>query len=397
MLESGSATATRAKPAKRPKRQRRDEGTRVQRPARRRRPLRARRRPLPRAPGEGAGRGAARRVGGLAAAPARPGAGGRRPAGPARAAPRACCPSATRRCSSRRSDGEGDGVSPGRSGDFKEELRAEDVGDGPHPRRALGAAARIGLGAPGRAGDGAGGQAGRSLAWRRQQPVVSSDYTAMPLRLVTGPANAAKAGAVLGPLRDRLHEEPVLVVPSFEDVEHSQRELAERGAVFGARVLRFTWLYELIAERASYVARVASDLQRRLIVEQAVKDGRPAGAGRVGRAAGLRPRRRAVRDRAGELDGRGRRASSAPCATGRATGRAGATRTRWGRSTAATARVWTPPAWWTPTCSRGARSRRSAASRSGGAPPRSSSTGSTTSRRSSARRCACWPTAPGPT
>ena len=44
---------------------------------------------------------------------------------------------------------------------------------------------------------------------------------------------------MLGPLRDRLDEEPVLVVPSFEDVEHSQRELAERGAVFGARVVRF--------------------------------------------------------------------------------------------------------------------------------------------------------------
>ena len=94
----------------------------------------------------------------------------------------------------------------------------------------------------------------------------------MALHLVTGPANAAKAGAVLGPLRERLHEEPVLVVPSFEDVEHSQRELAERGAMFGARVLRFKWLYELIAERAGYVARAASDLQRRLIVEQSIKD-----------------------------------------------------------------------------------------------------------------------------
>lgn len=93
----------------------------------------------------------------------------------------------------------------------------------------------------------------------------------MPLKLVTGPANAAKAGAVLGPLRDRLHEEPVLVVPSFEDVEHSQRELAERGAVFGARVVRFAWLYGLVAARAGYVARVASDLQRRLIVDQAVR------------------------------------------------------------------------------------------------------------------------------
>ena len=57
----------------------------------------------------------------------------------------------------------------------------------------------------------------------------------MPLTLVTGPANAAKAGAVLGAAcATASHEEPVLVVPSFEDVEHSQRELAERGAVFGA-------------------------------------------------------------------------------------------------------------------------------------------------------------------
>lgn len=93
----------------------------------------------------------------------------------------------------------------------------------------------------------------------------------MPLNLVTGPANAAKAGSVLGPLRDRLAEEPVLVVPSFEDVEHSQRELAERGAVFGTRVVRFAWLYELIAARAGYVARVASKLQRRLIVEHAIR------------------------------------------------------------------------------------------------------------------------------
>jgi ATP-dependent helicase/DNAse subunit B len=92
----------------------------------------------------------------------------------------------------------------------------------------------------------------------------------VPLTLVTGPANSAKAGQVLGGLRARLEEEPVLVVPSFQDVEHAQRELAERGAVFGARVVRFAWLFELIAERAGYAARPASDLQRKLIVEQAV-------------------------------------------------------------------------------------------------------------------------------
>ncbi len=93
----------------------------------------------------------------------------------------------------------------------------------------------------------------------------------MPLTLVTGPANAAKAGAVLGGLRARLDEEPILVVPAFGDVEHAQRELAERGAVFGARVLRFRWLFEEIAGRAGYSARPASELQRELIAEEAIR------------------------------------------------------------------------------------------------------------------------------
>ena len=93
----------------------------------------------------------------------------------------------------------------------------------------------------------------------------------MPLTLVTGPANAAKAGEVLGGLRARVEEEPILVVPAFQDVEHAQRELAERGAVFGVSVLRFDWLFREIARRAGYAAPVASDVQRELIVEEAVR------------------------------------------------------------------------------------------------------------------------------
>jgi len=92
----------------------------------------------------------------------------------------------------------------------------------------------------------------------------------MPLTLVTGPANAAKAGEVLGGLRARLDEEPVLVVPSFEDVEHNQRELARREAVFGAQVLRFQRLFGLFARRTGTTLRIASDLQRQLIVRQAI-------------------------------------------------------------------------------------------------------------------------------
>jgi ATP-dependent helicase/DNAse subunit B len=96
----------------------------------------------------------------------------------------------------------------------------------------------------------------------------------VPLTLVTGPANAAKAGEVLGGLRARLDDEPILLVPTFGDVEHAQRELAERGAVFGARVLRFEWLFREIAARAGYGERVASPLQCELIVEDAVERAR---------------------------------------------------------------------------------------------------------------------------
>ncbi|MGI8750288.1 MAG: PD-(D/E)XK nuclease family protein [Thermoleophilaceae bacterium] len=93
----------------------------------------------------------------------------------------------------------------------------------------------------------------------------------MTLNLVTGPANAAKAGAVLGPLRARLGEEPVLVVPAFQDVEHTRRELAETGATFGVRVVRFSHLFGLIARRTGYAARRATELQRRLVGEDAVR------------------------------------------------------------------------------------------------------------------------------
>src|SRR5215211_5445621 len=113
----------------------------------------------------------------------------------------------------------------------------------------------------------------RRSPWRQARR-AGCDRSQVPLKLVTGPANAAKAGQVLGGLRARLDEEPILVVPTFQDVEHAQRELAERGAVFGARVVRFAWLFELIAERAGCAGRVASQLRRELIVGRAVGDAR---------------------------------------------------------------------------------------------------------------------------
>lgn len=96
----------------------------------------------------------------------------------------------------------------------------------------------------------------------------------MPLKLVTGPANAAKAGVVLGGYRERLAEDPVLVVPSFPDVEHVQREMAANGAIFGVNVLRFERLWRLIAHRTGYSARVAGSMQREMLVARTVREAR---------------------------------------------------------------------------------------------------------------------------
>src|SRR3954449_1630822 len=94
----------------------------------------------------------------------------------------------------------------------------------------------------------------------------------MGLTLVTGPATSSRAGQVPGDSRARLEEEPILVVPAFRDVEHTLRELSAGGAVFGANVVRFKWLFETIAERCGApAARVASPVQTELLVEEAVR------------------------------------------------------------------------------------------------------------------------------
>ena len=55
---------------------------------------------------------------------------------------------------------------------------------------------------------------------------------------------------MLGAYRAALEEEPILVVPTFADVDHYRRELAGAGAVFGVRVVAFSGLMREIARRA---------------------------------------------------------------------------------------------------------------------------------------------------
>jgi len=84
----------------------------------------------------------------------------------------------------------------------------------------------------------------------------------MPLTLITGPANAGKAGRVLDAYRAALDREPLLVVPRFDDVTHYQRELAAAGVAFGGTVVRFVRLVAEVARRAGSTGSVLGPVQR---------------------------------------------------------------------------------------------------------------------------------------
>jgi superfamily I DNA/RNA helicase len=94
----------------------------------------------------------------------------------------------------------------------------------------------------------------------------------MPLTLVTGPANAAKAGAVLDRLRALRPRDPLLVVPTSADVDHYRRELAAAGIVFGAEVLTFRRLIGEIAAAAGLHGRPLGPVARDRVVRAAVRD-----------------------------------------------------------------------------------------------------------------------------
>src|SRR3954470_24214314 len=94
----------------------------------------------------------------------------------------------------------------------------------------------------------------------------------MPLTLVTGPANAAKAGYVLDRLREVLHREPLLVVPTSADVAHYQRELAAGGVVFGAQVLTFSRLVREIGRVTGITVQRLGPVARERVVRAAIAD-----------------------------------------------------------------------------------------------------------------------------
>ena len=92
----------------------------------------------------------------------------------------------------------------------------------------------------------------------------------VPLTLVLGPANSAKAGEVLGAFAAESARGAILVVPKRPDADHYSRELAGAGNVLGS-VLTFSGLMFEIASRAGYSARRLTKLQREKVLERALE------------------------------------------------------------------------------------------------------------------------------
>jgi ATP-dependent helicase/DNAse subunit B len=121
----------------------------------------------------------------------------------------------------------------------------------------------------------------------------------MPLELVTGPANAEKAGHVLAGVRDAAQAglEPLLVVPRRRDVEAYRRELAGGGVALGITVTDFAGLLREMARRTGTSGRSLGELalervasavaaeqgpRLRTLGAAAATDGFPAALARLG-------------------------------------------------------------------------------------------------------------------
>jgi superfamily I DNA/RNA helicase len=91
----------------------------------------------------------------------------------------------------------------------------------------------------------------------------------MPLTLVLGPANAAKAGEVLGAYALAARRDALLVVPTAADVAYYERELAAPGVTLG-RALTFSGLLDEIALRARYRRIRLTPLQRDRVLRRVI-------------------------------------------------------------------------------------------------------------------------------
>jgi ATP-dependent helicase/DNAse subunit B len=106
------------------------------------------------------------------------------------------------------------------------------------------------------------------------------------LKLILGPPNSGRAGRIRHALLATLEHDPLLVVPTLDDVYAFERELCAEGAVLGASVMTFGGLFGAVASAAGAPpGRTLTPAQRLGAVAAAVRECRSK-LGPLGRSAG---------------------------------------------------------------------------------------------------------------
>lgn len=116
----------------------------------------------------------------------------------------------------------------------------------------------------------------------------------MPLTIIKGPPNSGRTELVRERFESRIADDPVLVVPSTDDIFGWERRLTRgSGAFLGGTVVHFKDLIELILGDGSAArsyekgSDVACPLRRRALATDAIHAGWPAIAGRLEDQPGL--------------------------------------------------------------------------------------------------------------
>ena len=113
----------------------------------------------------------------------------------------------------------------------------------------------------------------------------------MSIELIVGPPNSGRAEAVLDRFRAELDRDPVLVVPTADDVAAFERELAAQGATLGGSIATFDALAaEIAAALAPALDPELTVSQRQALIRAAIDSVDPGACGARRRGPGS-PRR----------------------------------------------------------------------------------------------------------
>jgi RecB family exonuclease len=107
----------------------------------------------------------------------------------------------------------------------------------------------------------------------------------MPLKLIHGPPNSGRAGLVRGGFAAALERDPVLVVPTVDDVFAFERELCAAGAALGGAAMTFGALFRTVATAGGVPPGAELSPAQRLRTIAVAVEGRLARLGPLRRSA----------------------------------------------------------------------------------------------------------------